>query len=204
MELACEEIDAEVAKLARLRRRRDADHLAWTALQDDQISDTDEVAGNGDGVGGEATAGLDEANILAHTFADAGGAGLIAAEDHFFLALVVVVMMVAMEGVQDAVGSALDSAAETVVVTFVVVVAHIVSVRFVGGVEFFSVTFDVVVRSLAVILDFVGWVGTPAVFALGDVELGFKGLVSSVAAVDLDVDSVVFCGTTVAGRLSAE
>jgi hypothetical protein len=109
-----------------------------------------------------------------------------------------------VEGVEDAVGGALDAAAEAVVAAFVVVVAHVVSVRFVGGVDVFFGDFNVVVGSLAAVFDFVGWVGTAAVFALGDVDLRFEGLGSGVAAVDLDVDPVVFCWTSVAEELSDE
>ena len=198
MELACEEIDTEVAQLARLNRGRDADHLARTALEDDEITDTDEVAGDSDGIGGEAAARLDEANVLAHALADAGGPCFVAGHDHLFLAAIVVVMVVA-EGVEDAVSSSFDAAAKAVVVSFVVVIAHIVfPVGLVGSVDLFFGDFDVVVRSLVTVFDFVGWVGTATVIALGDVELRFKGLVLGVAAVDLDIDSVVFCWTAVA------
>jgi hypothetical protein len=53
VELLGEEVDSEVAVLAGLGRGGDADDLARTALQDQQVADPDVVARDGDGVGRE-------------------------------------------------------------------------------------------------------------------------------------------------------
>lgn len=54
VQLLGEEVDTEVAVLAGLGRGRDADDLARAALQDQQVTNADVVAWNGDGVGGLA------------------------------------------------------------------------------------------------------------------------------------------------------
>jgi len=82
--------------------------------------------------------------------------------------------------------------------TFVVVVAHIVSGGFIGYVNFFLGNFDVLARRLTTVFDFVSRVDAAAVLSLCDVDLGFKSSIPRVLAVDLDVDSVVFCWTSVA------
>jgi hypothetical protein len=51
MELLGEEVNTEVAVLASLGRRGDADDLARAALEDQEIANADVVAGDGDGVG---------------------------------------------------------------------------------------------------------------------------------------------------------
>jgi hypothetical protein len=52
VQLLGEEVNAEVAVLASLRRGGDADDLARAALEDQEITDADVVAGDGNGVGG--------------------------------------------------------------------------------------------------------------------------------------------------------
>lgn len=217
MQLTGEEIDTEIAKLTRLGRSRDADDLARTTLQDDQISNANEVARDGDGVGRESSARLNEANVLPHAVADAGWTRLVGLDNHFLL--VIMMVMVVVEWVKNAISCAFDTAAEAVVITIVVVISHIVSRRSIGGANFFLGNLNVLARALASILDFVRGVDATAVFAFGDVELGLVRLVSSVAAVDafgdvdlglvrlvssvaavdLDVDSVIFCRTVVSG-----
>lgn len=64
VELAGEEVNSEVAVLAGLLGNGDTDDLARAALEDQEITNTDEVAGNGDGVWWVSTAGLDNANAL--------------------------------------------------------------------------------------------------------------------------------------------
>jgi len=51
MELLREEVNTQVAVLAGLRRGGDADDLARTALEDQEIANADVVARDGDGVG---------------------------------------------------------------------------------------------------------------------------------------------------------
>jgi hypothetical protein len=50
MQLLGEEINTQVAVLTSGRRGGDSDDLAWAALKDQEITDTDVVAGNGDSV----------------------------------------------------------------------------------------------------------------------------------------------------------
>jgi hypothetical protein len=121
-----------------------------------------------------------------------------------------------MEWVQDAVGCALDTAAEGVVVPIVVVVAHIV-LGF--DVDFDVFSFDVFVAcwsaTLVFDVDEVG-VGAAAVVSLGDIDLGLSvflvaGLTTIVFNVDwvsgsssVDINVNVYVGlswTTVAARL---
>lgn len=113
LQLAGEEVDTEVTVLAGLGGDRDADHLARAALKDQDVANADEVAGDGDGLAsGAAVAGLDDADVLTGS-SDLTGVGLL--------------MLGVGEGVQDTVGSALNAAAEGVVLAFVVVVTHFAS-----------------------------------------------------------------------------
>lgn len=124
LQLAGEEVDTQVAVLAGLGGDRDADDLAWATLQDEDVANADEVAGDGDRLAGGATvARLDDADILADALAVAGGATLVAHDD--------IVAVVVVEGVEDAVSRTLNAAAEGVVVTLVVVVTHLARGR--GG-----------------------------------------------------------------------
>lgn len=110
LQLAGEEVDTEVAVLAGLGGDRDTDDLARTALEDQDVADPDEVAGDGDSLASGATvAGLDHTDVL--TGADVVLAG-------------VRLLVVVGEGVHDTVGSALNAAAERVVLAVVVVVTH--------------------------------------------------------------------------------
>ena len=179
--------------LASLRGDSDADDLAGTALEDQEVAHADEVAWDGDGVGRVSTAGTDNANSLADAVTDAGGTTLVS--DNLILVL---------KGMEDAVSSALNSTAEGVVVAVVVVVTHLarrlfdncltVDVDFdvglktssgtsvgyfagagtsVDGLDWFvSLVVRVVdVVDLAVVLDLVLWVGAATVFTFSDVEL---------------------------------
>jgi hypothetical protein len=110
LQLAGEEVDTEVAVLASLGGDRDADHLARAALEDQDVADADEVAGDGDSLSsGAAVAGLDNADVLT------GSSDLTSVR---------LGMLRVGEGVQDTVGSTLNAAAERVVLAFVVVVTH--------------------------------------------------------------------------------
>ena len=116
MKLLGEEVNTEVAVLAGLGGSGDADDLAWSSLEDEQVADADVVAGDGDGVGrshgvafGGVVNGLDVGvrTSSVHTRAflvtfEVTGAVLGAATrdldvfflDYDFLAVVVVVMMI--------------------------------------------------------------------------------------------------------------
>lgn len=118
MELLGEEIDTEVAVLAGLSGRGDADDLGRTALKDEKIADAYVVGRYGDGVRSSAT--LNQADAFANTLANAGGAGLLSVND-YFLALMVVM---GMERMKNTVGSFFEAMADGVVVPVVVVVTH--------------------------------------------------------------------------------
>jgi hypothetical protein len=171
--------------------------LAWATLQHDQVTNTDEVARDGDGISRVTSTWLDEADTLTNAIGDTCRAGLWTRDDHLLLAIMVVVMM--MEGMKDLISCTFNAAAEAVVVPVVVVVTHIVSGGSVGSANFFLGNFDVLARSLATVLDFVSRVDTAAVFALGDIDLRLVGLVSCIAVVDVDLNSGVFGRTVVAG-----
>lgn len=109
MKLTGEEVNTEVAVLASLGRDGDTDHLARTSLEDEEITDTDEVNGDGDTLlAGDTATRLDDTDLLT---------GTRSALDNNLLTLMV-------ERMEEAVGSTLNAAAEGVVVTFVVVVTH--------------------------------------------------------------------------------
>lgn len=117
LQLAVEQVNAQVAVLTGLGRHRDTDHLARTALEDQDVTNADEVAGDRDGVGLGAAPGLDNADVLPDAITDARGTTLIGDDD------LVTVMVV--ERVGDALGRTLNPTAEGVVVAFVVVVTHL-------------------------------------------------------------------------------
>lgn len=117
MELLGEEIDTEVAVLAGLSGRGDADYLGRTALKDEKIADTDMMTWNGDSI--RSTATLNKADAFANTLANAGRAGLLPVDD-YFLAL----MVVGMERMKNTVGSFFEAVADGVIVSVVVVVTH--------------------------------------------------------------------------------
>jgi hypothetical protein len=85
------------------------------------------VAGDRNGLGGGATTGLDNADILANT----NWAPFVSDNNFFAVIMVIMVTMVMMvvEGVRDAVDSAFHTTTEGVVVTVVVVVTHLASFR---------------------------------------------------------------------------
>lgn len=111
LQLAGEEVDTQVAVLAGLGGDGDPDDLAGTALQDQDVANADEVAGDGDGVCGRGAGatGFDNTDILTDTVAEASWTTLVS---NNFLVIVVAVVM---EGMHDAVGSTPNTAAEGVV-----------------------------------------------------------------------------------------
>jgi hypothetical protein len=181
LQLTSKEVDTQVSVLTGLWRRGDADDLAGTALEDDEIADADELARDRDGVGWEATARLDKADLLADTISDAGWATFFIFDDHIFA-----VMAVTAERVGDTLGGTLQATAEGGVLVLVVVVPHVVTARLVDFDVFF---FDPTVfgRSTAFVLDVVGRIDAATVVTLSDVELGLEGLVSYLSAIDFDV-----------------
>lgn len=108
VELLGEEINTEVAVLAGLSRSGDADDLARTTLENQEIANADVVAGDGDGVGWASTAGTGRAAWRGHgEFAFFNNDIFFAAG--LFVVLVVVLVFVvvsSVDWVEDAVGSA--------------------------------------------------------------------------------------------------
>lgn len=211
VQLAGEEVDAEVAVLARLAAHADADDLRRPALQQQDVADADEVALDGHALAAEP--GLDVPDLLARRprRGAAGGAAVALADDHLvaFVVVAVVVVAAAREGVHDPVGRALHAAAEAVVLTFVVVVAHLAGCFF-GG-DLFLLDGDVCLHgSTALVFDVVRGVEAAAIVSLGDVELGLVGAgVVGLLLLPSDVDVVsgfaavdVYVNVDVAGELS--
>jgi hypothetical protein len=120
VELAGEDVHAEVAVLASLRGDVDADDLARTALEDQEITNANEVAGDGDGAWRDASTRADYADFLTDATADLAGTVLIGCNAEIVLAGAFM-----LQGVKETVGSALNAAAEGVVVAVVVVVTHL-------------------------------------------------------------------------------
>lgn len=140
LELAGEDVDTQVAVLTGLGRHGDTDDLARTALEDQQITNADEVAWNRDGVWRMTSTRADDANVLAAT-TFTGTAGAMVLGDVIFVPVGTFVMVV--QRMQDAIGGALDTAAEGVVVAVVVVVAHLVARRLVVDVSTVGARLDV-------------------------------------------------------------
>lgn len=140
VELLAEEVDTEVAVLASLCRGGDSDDLAGTALQNQQVADPDVVAGDGDGVGNHGGA-RGRVTSLGRCWtglvARSGGGDFAVLDDYVFFDTLgagvrVVVVMTAVDGVQDSFGGAVESVTERVVVTVFVVISHITLVLELG------------------------------------------------------------------------
>lgn len=88
-----EEVNTEVAVLTSLSRGGDADDLARTALQDQQVTNADVVAWDGDGVWNRHVALLDGDAFSGVTWSRDGDF-LVFDDDVFFLLDAVVVVVV--------------------------------------------------------------------------------------------------------------
>jgi hypothetical protein len=183
LQLAGEEVDTQVAVLAGLGRHGDPDDLAGAALEDQDVADANKVAGDGDRLGGGATTGLNDADILADTVPVTNWTAFVS-DDNFFTVRVVVMMVLVIEGVKDAVGSAFHATTEGVVVTVVVVVTHLASgglINYsrslkdldVGGGRAHWLDVEGTGGGSAVSFDGLGLVGA----VVGDVEIGLGGTV---------------------------
>jgi hypothetical protein len=188
--LAGEEVDAEVAVLAGLGRLGDADDFAWTALEDQEVTDADEVGGDGDRSAWVAAAArFDKADVLLHPFAHTGMASDSVVDNDF---VAVVFVKALTDGARDAVGGTTDPTTNAEVGQQVAAVVVPV-VHFASRLDLTALVFNVEV-----------WVDTAAVLTLSDVELVLKGPVDNVvlsSAVDIDVDvggaiDVNVCGAT--------
>jgi hypothetical protein len=106
VQLLGEEVNTEVTVLAGLGRGGDADDLARTALEDQQVTNADVVAWDGDGGGSDGARAGSRSRHGDFAFFN----------NDVFLALgavvVVMVVRVAFEGVKDAVGGAVESVTE--------------------------------------------------------------------------------------------
>lgn len=120
LELLREEIDAEIAMLACLSGGGDADDLARAALKDEDVANADVVARDGDRVRRARARPSFRVTWAAH-----GGHFTVLLDNNILLSLDVAVTT---RAVQDAVGSAVKSVAETVVLALVVVISHIKAV----------------------------------------------------------------------------
>jgi hypothetical protein len=136
-----------------------------------------------DGVGWEAAARLDEADLLTDTFSHAGWTTFFIFDDHLFTVMVT-------EWVSNTIGGTLEATAEGVIFTLVVVVTHVVAAWSVD-LDVFLFDSDFFGRSATFVLDVVGRVDAAAVVALGYVKLGLETLVSRLSAVDVNIDFLV-------------
>jgi hypothetical protein len=107
MQLLSEEINTQVSMLASGRRGCNADDLARTTLKDQEITDADVVAGNGNGVGSEGGFG-----------GTASGGLAITCDGNVNFFPLAVVMMVMRWETKDSIRSAVKTMAEGVIVTY--------------------------------------------------------------------------------------
>lgn len=126
MQLLGEEVNSQVAVLTSLSGGGDADDLARTTLQDQEIANADVVAGDGDGVGsGHGSAGAVRGTLTWGRHGD-----FAVTDDNVFVTLVavfvfVVVVTSAFEWVEDTISGLVETVAERVVVAVLVVVSHV-------------------------------------------------------------------------------
>lgn len=119
--------------LAGLCRGGDADDLARTALEDQEVTNADVVAWDSDGVGGTSIAGW-AVWALVRSWGRHGDFAVL--DNNVFLTLnyfvlvgvVAVVVAVAFEWVKNAVGSAVETVTERVVLALFVVISHVKAV----------------------------------------------------------------------------
>lgn len=199
VQLLGEEVNTKVAVLASLSGSGDADDLAWAALQDEEVANADVVAWNGDGVWGTHWAGVASRRVLALTWGTHGDFAVL--DNNVFLTFntTVVTALVALEWVQDAVGSAVKTVTEGVVVAVFVVISHVkaVTTTFFWCVDGLIFDSDFVAEAngltlgvtVSWVLTWVGrlvlpttrssvllgeWGGAVTVVPLGDVDAGIK------------------------------
>lgn len=126
--------------LAGLGRGGDANHLARASLQDQEIANANVVAWDGNGAGRHWFGVVGSGAAAGYVFNWARGGDLdFLVLDDYFLTVVVVVMVVVMterwsvDGVSDAFSNTLDSSAKGMIMSVVVVVAHITLARCVNS-----------------------------------------------------------------------
>lgn len=122
--------------LAGLGGGGDANHLARASLKDQEVANADVMARDGDGVGRHA-ARCDGHNRRRggsrHTWERWFGVSFL---DDYLLTVVVVMVVVAasVDGMQDTVSSFVETVTERMIVTVLVVVAHI-TLELLGGID---------------------------------------------------------------------
>ena len=203
IELLGEEINTQVAVLTSLSRGGNTDDLAWTSLQDYNITNADEMARDGDSPGNATTATVVIAVghlLIVLTLGTRPNTDFAILDSDVFLydTIVVVMMMVvtaAVDRVQDAVSGAVEALTERVVLALVVVVSHITAVLAFGSVystlfgylDFFVNDFAVALCSFesarigALVLPAAGlsvffceWDGAVTIVTLSDIDAGVK------------------------------
>lgn len=121
--------------LASLSRSSNTDNLARTTLQDYNITNANEVARDGDSIRNATTAGIVVAvrSAVVHLSAWSANTNFgvfdsdVLLYNTIFVVVVMVMMVVtaAVDRVQDAVGGAVETLTERVVLAVVVVIAHV-------------------------------------------------------------------------------
>lgn len=156
VQLLGEEINTEVTVLASLSRGGDADDLARTALQDQQVTNADMVARDGDGVGRAAALDIADRGLARST----ATAVDVDVDVNLLADIMVVVVVATAQRMPDTLGSTVQAMAEGVVLAVFVVVTHVVSVTrglafldgdVFGGVSVASGVVDVDGAELAVV-----------------------------------------------------
>ena len=129
VQLLSEEVHTEVPVLAGLSRSGDTDNLARAALQNQEIANADVVARDGDGVW---RAGRATGHVTGRHDRRWWGLASPAVLNYDVLLFtrrqVVQVVVVLVLAVEDAVGSAVQTVAETVVLAVFVVISHVKAV----------------------------------------------------------------------------
>ena len=166
-----EEVDSKIAVLTSLSRGGDTDDLTGTTLEDQQIANTDVMAGNGDGIGHQATT-LNIANSLMDSVTDTTRASL----SIFLLNYYLLALMLWMERVKYTLSSVLKAATDGVVPPFVVVVTHAWTMWLIYGCLDFN---SFLSRSGMTTLVFYVVIGLKAasVIAFSNVDLFFAAMV---------------------------
>lgn len=186
MELLGEEVNPKISVLASLSGSGNANDLTGTTLKDQKITNADVMTGDSNRIRPSST--LYITNTLAYTITNSGWATFII--NDYFLTLSMMMMMMRMMGVEwveNAVRCFFHTMAEGVVLTLVVVVAHLGSgtgwwingcfgfnfnlFSRSGGVAFsFELYFFVRFCVMTLVFNVVCWLGPTSVVPFGDVD----------------------------------
>jgi len=162
VQLAGEKVNTKIAVLSGLRRHADTDDLRRTALEKENVTNADEVALNRHATAAETW--FNEADLLNGGREGSWTGGLSSIGDNYILTASIMVMV--GERVQHTVGSSLHTAAEAVILAFVVVVTH-VSFDWLIDLDFFLLDSDFGLGwTAAFVFDVVGWIDASTVITL--------------------------------------